>query len=137
MILYQNLELYLSQKSNKKRIWIIDENLNKLWQDRISEFLNRDLFFIMESTEKNKNIDTYHKILNFMFENNVDRSYTIFALGGGIIGDTTAFVASTYMRGINLVQVPTTLLSMVDSSIGGKAGVNNIYGKNITHSISV
>ena len=135
MILYQNLELYLSEKNIKKRIWIIDENLNKLWQNRISKLLNKDLFFIMESTEKNKNIDTYHQILNFMFENNVDRSYTIFALGGGIIGDTTAFVASTYMRGISLVHVPTTLLSMVDSSIGGKAGVNNIYGKNMVGSI--
>ena len=80
-------------------------------------------------------MDSYQTIINFLFENNIDRSYTIFGVGGGIIGDITAFVASTYMRGIKLVHVPTTLLSMVDSSIGGKTGINNIYGKNMIGSI--
>ena len=135
MILYQNIEEYLDRINIKKKIWIIDQTLFKLWENKIKKFVNNDLFFIMESTEKNKNINTYLKITNFMFENNVDRSFTIFALGGGIIGDTTAFVASTYMRGIKLIQVPTTLLSMVDSSIGGKTGINNIYGKNMIGSI--
>ena len=94
-----------------------------------------DKYFLLESTEDNKNMNSYQNIINFLFENNIDRSYTIFGVGGGIIGDITGFVASTYMRGIKLVHVPTTLLSMVDSSIGGKTGFNNIYGKNMIGSI--
>lgn len=133
MIIYQKIESYLTD--NNKRIWVIDKNLFNIWKNRIDSFIGSDKFFILESTEKNKTMDSYQNIINFLFENNIDRSYTIFGVGGGIIGDITAFVASTYMRGIKLVHVPTTLLSMVDSSIGGKTGVNNIYGKNMVGSI--
>ncbi len=73
---------------------------------------------------------SYH-ILSKLLEAGLDRRSVIFALGGGVIGDITGFVASTYMRGISCIQVPTTLLSQVDSSVGGKTGVNHPLGKNM------
>ena len=135
MIIYQKIEKFLDSNNIEKKIWIIDENLFKLQNNRILSFLKNDKYFILESIEKNKNMQSYDNIINFLFNNNIDRKYTIIGLGGGIIGDITGFVASTFMRGIKLIHVPTTLLSMVDSSIGGKTGVNNIYGKNMIGSI--
>ena len=139
MITYQSILSYLItsylNNNNSKKVWIIDKKIFQLWDTRIKEMIYNDKYFLLESTEDNKNMNSYQNIINFLFENNVDRSYTIFGVGGGIIGDITGFVASTYMRGIKLVHVPTTLLSMVDSSIGGKTGFNNIYGKNMIGSI--
>ena len=80
--------------------------------------------------EKYKNRKTKEMIENEMLRLKVDRKATIIAFGGGVIGDVAGFVASTYHRGINYIQLPTTLLSMVDSSIGGKVAVDTVYGKN-------
>tara|TARA_Y100000310_G_scaffold345709_1_gene468609 strand:+ start:12441 stop:13553 length:1113 start_codon:yes stop_codon:yes gene_type:complete len=80
--------------------------------------------------EKNKNLKTVGKILDQMLAKGFDRKSCVIALGGGIAGDIAGFAASTYLRGIRFVQVPTTLLAMVDSSIGGKTGVNLSKGKN-------
>ncbi|MCR4335819.1 MAG: 3-dehydroquinate synthase [archaeon] len=80
--------------------------------------------------EKNKNLKTAEKILNQMLAKGFDRKSCVVALGGGIAGDVAGFCAATYLRGIKFVQVPTTLLAMVDSSIGGKTGVNLSKGKN-------
>lgn len=135
MIIYKKIESYLESNNITKKIWIIDKNVFELWSDRILKIINRDKFFILESKEENKTLKSSNNILDFLFENNIDRSYTIFGIGGGIIGDITGFVASTYLRGIKLVHVPTTLLAMVDSSIGGKTGVNNNYGKNMIGTI--
>lgn len=73
---------------------------------------------------------TYH-ILTSLLERRIDRNSCLIALGGGVIGDITGFAASIYMRGIHFIQVPTTLLSQVDSSVGGKTGVNHMLGKNM------
>ena len=81
--------------------------------------------------EKNKNLPQVNKILDFLTKNNFDRNDTIVALGGGVVGDIVGFAASIFKRGIGFVQVPTTLLAQVDSSVGGKTGVNNNYGKNL------
>jgi len=81
--------------------------------------------------EEYKNIDTVLSILDKLFEAKFDRKSTLIALGGGVIGDMTGFCASMYQRGINFIQMPTTLLSQVDASVGGKTGVNNKYGKNL------
>ncbi len=81
--------------------------------------------------EEYKNIDTILEILDQLFEKKFDRKSTLIALGGGVIGDMTGFAASIYQRGIDFVQMPTTLLSQVDASVGGKTGVNNKYGKNL------
>ncbi len=81
--------------------------------------------------ESYKTLQTVESILNQLFEYRLDRKSTLIALGGGVIGDMTGFTASLYQRGIDFVQVPTTLLSQVDASVGGKTGVNNSYGKNL------
>ncbi len=81
--------------------------------------------------EEYKNIETVLYILDKLFEAKFDRKSTLIALGGGVIGDMTGFAASIYQRGINFIQMPTTLLSQVDASVGGKTGVNNKYGKNL------
>ncbi len=82
------------------------------------------------SGEQNKNMQTVERILEQMLEKGFDRKDCVVALGGGIVGDVAGFTASIYLRGINFVQVPTTLLAMVDSGIGGKTGVNLSLGKN-------
>ncbi|NQY94742.1 MAG: 3-dehydroquinate synthase [Campylobacteraceae bacterium] len=81
--------------------------------------------------EQYKNMETIDLILNHCFEQRLDRKSVLVALGGGVIGDMTGFAASLYQRGIDFIQVPTTLLSQVDASVGGKTGVNNKYGKNL------
>ncbi len=81
--------------------------------------------------EKYKNLETIENILNQLFEHKLDRKSLLIAFGGGVIGDMTGFTASLYQRGIDFIQIPTTLLSQVDASVGGKTGVNNKYGKNL------
>lgn len=81
--------------------------------------------------EKYKTLDTVESILNECFEYKLDRKSLLIAFGGGVIGDMTGFTASLYQRGIDFIQIPTTLLSQVDASVGGKTGVNNKYGKNL------
>ncbi|MDR1615084.1 MAG: 3-dehydroquinate synthase [Campylobacteraceae bacterium] len=85
---------------------------------------------IVEDGEKYKNLATIEYILNELFKHRLDRKSTLIALGGGVIGDMTGFAASIYQRGIDFVQIPTTLLAQVDASVGGKTGVNNYFGKN-------
>lgn len=88
-------------------------------------------FFTIPDGEEYKNMDTLQDILNSCFESRLDRKSLLIAFGGGVIGDMTGFAASIYQRGIDFVQIPTTLLSQVDASVGGKTGINNKYGKNL------
>ena len=81
--------------------------------------------------EQYKNLESLQKIYDTALENRIERSSTMVALGGGVIGDMTGFAAATWLRGIKFVQVPTTLLAMVDAAIGGKTGVNHPQGKNL------
>ncbi|WP_294952219.1 3-dehydroquinate synthase [Sulfurovum sp.] len=81
--------------------------------------------------EQYKTLETVENILNECFEHKLDRKSMLIAFGGGVIGDMTGFTASLYQRGIDFIQIPTTLLSQVDASVGGKTGVNNKYGKNL------
>ena len=81
--------------------------------------------------EEYKNMETLNTILEHCFEQKLNRSSLLIAFGGGVIGDMTGFAASIYQRGIDFVQIPTTLLSQVDASVGGKTGINNKYGKNL------
>ncbi|WP_224087663.1 3-dehydroquinate synthase [Nostoc sp. MS1] len=81
--------------------------------------------------ERYKTLNSIQKLYDIALENRLERSSTMVALGGGVIGDMTGFAAATWLRGINVVQVPTTLLAMVDSAIGGKTGVNHPNGKNL------
>ncbi|WP_020559978.1 3-dehydroquinate synthase [Thiofilum flexile] len=86
---------------------------------------------IMPDGEEYKTLDTCNTLFTHLLENKADRKTTLIALGGGVVGDMVGFAAATYQRGVNFIQVPTTLLSMVDSSVGGKTGVNHPLGKNM------
>ena len=86
---------------------------------------------VIPDGEEYKTLATVENILNECFEHKLDRKSLLIAFGGGVIGDMTGFTASLYQRGIDFVQIPTTLLSQVDASVGGKTGVNNSYGKNL------
>ena len=88
------------------------------------------------SSEKNKNINSVNKILDLLFKENFSRDDCIISIGGGITGDVVGFAASIFKRGIKFINFPTTLLSQVDSSVGGKTGVNNRYGKNLIGSFN-
>ncbi|HEY9812917.1 MAG TPA: 3-dehydroquinate synthase [Candidatus Sericytochromatia bacterium] len=86
---------------------------------------------ILPAGERYKTLNSIQKIYDVALEHRLERSSTMVALGGGVIGDMTGFAAATWLRGINFVQVPTTLLAMVDASVGGKTGVNHPQGKNL------
>ena len=103
--------------------------LSKIEADEIHEI-------ILPDGEEHKNMQSIDFILNALFEARFDRSCTLIAFGGGVIGDMTGFAAALYERGIDFVQVPTTLLSAVDASVGGKTGINNKYGKNLIGSFN-
>lgn len=87
--------------------------------------------YVVRAGESSKSIETYVEILNFLAINGISRSDLIVALGGGVIGDLAGFVAATYLRGISYIQIPTSLLAMVDSSVGGKTGIDITAGKNL------
>ena len=90
------------------------------------------LFKIILQMENKQNLfKTFKNILNFLAENNFDRTDLIVAVGGGVVGDISGYVASSYLRGIKFIQIPTTLLAQVDSSVGGKTAINISAGKNL------
>ncbi|HEX9334215.1 MAG TPA: 3-dehydroquinate synthase [Anaerolineales bacterium] len=116
-------------------IVVTDENIAKFHSESVLESLRRVGFFpnllTIPAGEAYKTLDTVQQLWHGFLEHGLDRKSTVIALGGGVIGDLTGFAASTYMRGINWVCVPTTLLSMIDASIGGKTGFDLPEGKNL------
>ena len=87
--------------------------------------------FTLPKGEKSKSYYSYKKIINELSKFKFDRTDYLIAFGGGVVGDITGFVASTYLRGISYIQIPTTLLAQVDSSVGGKTAINIPQGKNL------
>ncbi len=116
-------------------IIVTDENVAKFHAEKIISSLNTMGFnpklITMPAGEEHKNLETVSILWKSFLQNGLDRKSTIIALGGGVIGDLAGFAASTYMRGINWVGIPTTLLSMVDASLGGKTGFDLSEGKNL------
>ena len=114
---------------------ITDNHVGGLYAERVKLSLEHEGFevvvFDFLEGEASKNLKTVNKAYEFLIKNGMTRSDGILALGGGVVGDLAGFVASTYMRGIHFVQVPTSLTAQVDSSIGGKTGVNTPFAKNI------
>ena len=99
---------------------------------RILEEVDLQVYpLIIKEGEENKNLKTIEQIHNEAFKNKLERGSLIIALGGGVVGDISGFAAATWLRGISFIQIPTTLLAMVDASIGGKTGVNHPGGKNL------
>lgn len=108
--------------ANDNAFFIVDEKVASLYKNIIPS--NSKRVFLFKANERNKTLLNVEKMLKFLKNNGALRDSTLVAIGGGITGDTAAFTASLYMRGIKLIQIPTTLLSMLDSSVGGKTGVN-------------
>ena len=117
----------------KKCLIIIDNKVPKNFVYILKKKILCEKIFLyfFNSNEKNKNIKSVDKITNILFEKNFNRDDCIVSLGGGITGDVVGFSASIYKRGLKFINIPTTLLAQVDSSIGGKTGVNNKFGKNL------
>ena len=114
---------------------VTDENISILHLEKIKSVLSSKgtnlTSVIIPPGEEHKNLETVHRLWKAFLENGLDRKSTVIALGGGVIGDLAGFAASTYMRGIQWIAVPTTLLSMVDASLGGKTGFDLPEGKNL------
>ena len=122
------------EKINFKKILIIaDKNVPKKLIKKINSKLKSEkkVVYFFKSSEKNKNFTNVEIFLKKLFSNNFSRNDLILCIGGGIAGDVTGFAASIYKRGLKFINIPSTLLSQVDSSIGGKTGVNNKFGKNL------
>ncbi len=118
-----------SYTANKKKLIIISKKVYDLYQKDFG--FDENEIFILKDGEKEKNIKNYLKIVQKAIQLGLTRKDILIAIGGGVVGDLTGFVASTYMRGIDFIQVPTTLLSMVDSSVGGKTAIDLDEAKNI------
>ncbi|MBC9784930.1 3-dehydroquinate synthase [Heliobacterium chlorum] len=128
-------ELLAGRLSGKKILIVTNEVVNRLWGEKLRRSLIAAGYTVataeMADGEEYKNLETLSKLYDACVEAKLNRSSAIVALGGGIAGDVAGYLAATYMRGIDFVQVPTTLLAQVDSSVGGKVAVNHRHGKNM------
>ena len=116
---------------DSKVLIISDDNIPSIYYETILSKCNEGYKYIINHGEKSKNIDNYLAINKFLLENNFSRDDLIIALGGGVVGDLSAFIASTYKRGINFINIPTSTLAMIDSSVGGKTGIDFNGVKNV------
>ena len=123
----------MSHIQGKHVVVVTNETVARLYLQPLKESLCHYEVgeIILPDGEQWKTIDTLNDVFDFLMAHRCDRQTTLIALGGGVIGDITGFAASCYRRGISFIQVPTTLLSQVDSSVGGKTGVNHPLGKNM------
>ena len=117
----------------KKCLLVLDKNIPNKCVKQISRSLKKyEVYkFIYNANEKNKNQKNVNKILNLLLQKNFSRDDCLISIGGGITGDVAGFAASLFKRGLKFVNIPTTLLSQVDSSVGGKTGINTSEGKNL------
>lgn len=119
----------------KKFAIITDTNVHAHYAPPVTATLENAGFGVIVKSfphgEKSKNIETFAALQNWLAENEITRSDAIVALGGGVVGDLTGFVAATYLRGVDFLQIPTSLLAMVDSSVGGKTAIDIPAGKNL------
>jgi len=125
----------LPRKYSKACLLITDENVDKLYGKKVEETLTNQGFHvskvIVAAGETSKSLETAARLYDCAFDHKMDRKSPIIALGGGVVGDLAGFIAATYMRGVPFIQIPTSLLAQVDSSVGGKVAVNHPRGKNI------
>ncbi len=112
---------------------VTNETVAPLYLEKTQSMLSglRHEAVILPDGEKYKNLEVLNQIYDSLLRNRFDRNTTVIALGGGVVGDMAGFAAASYQRGVHLIQIPTTLLSQVDSSVGGKTGVNHALGKNM------
>ena len=117
----------------KKCLIVTDKNVPKVFVKKIKSKINsnKKLVYLFNASEKNKSLSQVNSIIEILLKNHFTRNDAIICLGGGIAGDVSGFSASIFKRGLIFINIPSTLLSQVDSSIGGKTGVNNKFGKNL------
>ena len=129
-----SLSSFLCPKINGKRVVVISNTtVLPIFKSQLENALTdfEVSYYAMPDGEAHKTLETYNDIMTFLLEQGAARDVTLIALGGGVVGDICGFVAATFMRGVDFIQVPTTLLSQVDSSVGGKTAVNHPLGKNM------
>lgn len=128
-------EYIVQTMASRSAVVVTDSNVAPLYLDRVMGQLKKSrieaVSFIIPAGEKSKNPEELFSLLEFMAENHITRSDMVIALGGGVVGDLAGFAAAVFLRGVHLVQIPTTLLAAVDSSVGGKTAVDLRAGKNL------
>ena len=133
--LLSQVELILPHLKRKNVAIVTNTTVAPLYLAKLSQALKdagvRVIEIILPDGEAHKNSETLNLIYDALLKNRCERSTTLIALGGGVIGDLTGYAAATYLRGVPFIQIPTTLLSQVDSSVGGKTGINHPLGKNM------
>lgn len=133
--LIADADLILPHLKRKHVAIVTNTTVAPLYLDKLSQTLEAAgvsvIPIILPDGEAYKNTETLNKIYDALLQNRCERSTTLIALGGGVIGDLTGYAAATYLRGVPFIQIPTTLLSQVDSSVGGKTGINHPLGKNM------
>ena len=131
--LFNQKELLCNHLPGKRVAIVTNQTVANLYLDKICSLLDeKDLIKItLPDGESFKNQESLTLIYDELLKNNADRSITLIALGGGVIGDITGYASATFMRGVDFIQIPTTLLSQVDSSVGGKTGINHSLGINL------
>jgi 3-dehydroquinate synthase len=133
--LIADADLILPHLKRKHVAIVTNTTVAPLYLDKLSQTLQAAgvsvIPIILPDGEAYKNTETLNKIYDALLQNRCERSTTLIALGGGVIGDLTGYAAATYLRGVPFIQIPTTLLSQVDSSVGGKTGINHPLGKNM------
>lgn len=121
--------------AQQKVVVISNETVAPLYADAILHLLEQRgcdaLLLTLPDGEQYKTLDTFNHVMSFLLEHNISRDAIVIALGGGVVGDLVGFAAACYQRGVDFIQIPTTLLSQVDSSVGGKTAVNHPLGKNM------
>jgi 3-dehydroquinate synthase len=127
--------LFTNHGLSKKTVLLFDEHTRKLYGESLLESLQQEGFvykeLVVPAREASKSFSVAYRLYASMIEADVDRSWNLLAVGGGVIGDLGGFIAASYFRGIPVIQLPTTLLAMTDSSIGGKVAINHPLGKNL------
>ncbi len=123
----------IKKKNPSSKITIVtDENIYRFYKKSLDLLCEQNFYlYIIPAGEKTKDVKYKLAIEDFLFKNKNNRQSILLALGGGVVGDLVGYTAATFMRGIGFYMIPTSLLSMVDSSIGGKTGINNKFGKNL------
>ncbi len=134
--MFARISRFFSTYGIGRRLFLVSNRpVFQLFGEAILEQLRKAAFEVTEilipDGEEHKNLETVQKVYTSLVDRKADRSSTLVAIGGGVVGDIGGFVAATFLRGISYLQIPTTLLSQVDSSVGGKTGVNLSSGKNL------
>lgn len=119
------------RREGRRAAVVTDENIAEIQKDFLSAACGGLPLLVLPAGETTKSVDHLETVYDFLAGQNLERSSLLIVIGGGVIGDLGGFAAATYLRGIEYIQVPTTLLAMVDSSVGGKTGINLKAGKNL------